>query len=61
MIEPEIEASLNAAFPTEPVSDALKQRVENLTPLAPVVTGYKLSVAAAPWEVPLSAVGAACL
>ncbi|WP_394796164.1 hypothetical protein [Armatimonas sp.] len=41
MTESEQTKALQAAFPTEPISDALKQRVENLTPLAPIVTGYK--------------------
>lgn len=41
MTESEQAKALQAAFPTEPVSDALRTRVENLTPLAPVVTGYK--------------------
>ncbi len=41
MTESEQAKALEAAFPTDPVSDALRQRVENLTPLAPIVTGYK--------------------
>ncbi|MBB6053359.1 hypothetical protein [Armatimonas rosea] len=42
MTEPEQTQSLQAAFPTEPVRPELSQRIENLTPLTPTVTGYKL-------------------
>lgn len=42
MTESEQTQSLQAAFPTEPVRPELSQRIENLTPLTPTVTGYKL-------------------
>ncbi|WP_309711576.1 hypothetical protein [Armatimonas sp.] len=42
MTESEQAQALKAAFPAEPVSEILKQRIANLTPLQPVVTGYKL-------------------
>lgn len=42
MTESQQAQALNAAFPTEPVHPELHQRIENLTPLSPTVTGYKL-------------------
>ena len=41
MNDTEIQNALKSAFPTEATSEALRARVESLTPLAPVVTGYR--------------------
>lgn len=41
MTESDQTAALKSAFPTEPVPERLKTRIENLTPLPPTVTGYR--------------------